>query len=130
MYHTNSYYHLSTYNYEPINRFNVPPHYFQYPYQPFQGPPQVSTSPYTQVQPYDAQPQSYYQNMIPPTTYYGQAPYYQQSAPFQPLLSSFKKQDGTYDVDKMMTTAHGMMKTIQTAGPVIKQLGSIFGAIK
>ena len=52
----------------------------------------------------------------------------QQNAGFQTVLAQFKKEDGTYDVNKMMDTAGQLMGTVNQVSGMVKGFSSIFKA--
>ncbi|MDQ0483435.1 hypothetical protein QO000_002417 [Alkalihalobacillus hemicentroti] len=40
-------------------------------------------------------------------------------------MQQFKKQNGNYDMPKMMNSANQMMNTVKQVGPMVKQMGSL-----
>ncbi len=50
----------------------------------------------------------------------------QQPAGFQSFMSQFQKQDGTYDINKMMDTAGQMMGAVNQLGGLVKGFKGVF----
>ncbi|WP_347550746.1 YppG family protein [Pseudalkalibacillus hwajinpoensis] len=90
-----------------------PYHFYQQPvnppYQQFQQPFHQPLQP-----PYYSPP--YYQQPYPPYQHYPGGPTF---------LHQFKKQNGNYDMPKMMNSASQMINTVQQFSPMVKQMGSL-----
>jgi hypothetical protein len=105
--------------------------YFQNPY--VQGEnihPSYYQQQYYNPYPQQANMQPYNNSMLntPFSNPYPTNAFKQQNSGFQTVLAQFKKEDGTYDVNKMMNTAGQMMGTVNQVSGMVKGLSSIFKA--
>lgn len=126
---------------------------FAYPYQPYfaQTPQGFQSQQYTEQQPqYSTSTASYSQKVFQnplfspdgnqpkqsQSTFQNQQPYFhpypkasflaKQPTGVKTVLNSFKSQDGTLDINKMVDTAGQMMNAVNQVSSVVKGIGGIF----
>lgn len=121
------------------------PHYGNYPYPSMQNPyptPNYNMHQYGPQMPQNSYVQSIFQNPLEPepTQSYAKSqqpanpymnPYPSQSlVPKQPsgvqsIMNSFKSQDGSLDINKMMDTAGTMMNAVSQVSTMVKGIGGM-----
>ncbi|MEH7113400.1 YppG family protein [Neobacillus niacini] len=140
---------MEWYPYQQPNPYFLQP--YQQPYQPYEltyptgGIPQQMPNSNGQYPPKDAQ--FLFQNPLQPKEEMAQNPYlaqmngYQGMNPYpkpngmikppggiQSLMNSFKSQDGTVDVNKMVNTTGQLVNAVTQVSSLVKGLGGIFKA--
>ncbi|MBU8879056.1 hypothetical protein BGM26_08675 [Bacillus sp. FJAT-29790] len=99
---------------QQIAQNNYPQNIFQNPLVPEEAP----YSPNSQSQPYATNP---YMNPYPKQSFIPKQP-----SGVQSIMNSFKSQDGSFDMNKMMNTAGSMMNAVTQVSSMVKGLGGMF----